>query len=81
VNAAELSIVTPYTGGTTIELGQAGSPAAFMLTTDNDPTTAGFYQVMQDTPAPSAGPLLVTIGGAPVAGAGFAIIRYTVPNV
>jgi len=85
ISAAELDTqgpgTTPYSAGTTISLGQAGFPTAFMLTTDNDPTLADFYQVMQDTPAPVVGPLLVTIAGAPSVGAGFAIIRYSVPNV
>jgi hypothetical protein len=74
---AELSIVTPYTGGTTITVGNAGSPALLMAATDSAPGAAGLYQVMQDTTF-TGGPatVLVTIAGGPVAGAGFAIVRY-----
>jgi hypothetical protein len=78
---ARLSITTPYSGGATISLGYSGSTTAFMLTTDNLATVAGIYQVEQDTSvggSPVA--LLVTVGGSPAAGAGAAIIQYTVPN-
>ncbi len=78
---AELDIQTPYTVATTISVGRAGSLSLFMATTDSTPTVAGLYQVMQDTPFGGAAlPIVVIVGGAPVAGAGFAIVRYTLPN-
>jgi hypothetical protein len=80
ISDAKLDIVTPYTAGATLQLGVTGIPAAFMATTDNTPQTAGTYQLMQDTAAPSANPLLVTITGAPAAGAGYAVLTYSVPN-
>jgi hypothetical protein len=76
---ARLDIRTPYSAGTTIEMGQGVSPALFMATTDNDPQVADLYQVMQDTQAASLGTLLVTIAGAPSVGAGFALITYWLP--
>jgi hypothetical protein len=74
---AELDITTPYSGGATITVGNAGSPALLMGTTDNNPQANGLYQVHQDTTY-AGGPatVLVTIAGAPAAGAGFAIVRY-----
>jgi hypothetical protein len=74
---AELDIVTPYSAGTTIEIGNAGNAALLMPTGDNTPTIAGLYQDHQDT-AFAGGPatVLVTVGGAPAAGAGFCIVRY-----
>lgn len=76
--AAELNVTTPYSGGATLSLGQTGTPAGFMLTTDNLAQASGLYQVMQDTAAASANPLLVTVGGAPAAGAAEAVLRYVV---
>jgi hypothetical protein len=74
---AELDIVTPYSGGATISVGNAGTPNLLMLTTDSNPQAAGLYQVHQDT-VYAGGPatVLVTVAGGPVAGAGFAIVRY-----
>jgi hypothetical protein len=75
---AELDVTTPYTGGATISLGQAGAVTEFQLTTDNNPQANGLYQVPQDTAAASTNPLLVTVAGGPVAGVATAIVRYVV---
>jgi hypothetical protein len=75
---AELDVTTLYSGGATISLGQAGAVAEFQATTDNLPQALGLYQVHQDTAAASTNPLLVTVAGAPAAGAAQAIIRYVV---
>ncbi len=78
---ARLEVVTPYSAGATISLGITGTVALFMGTGDNVPQTADLYQVMQDTSVgASAAALLVTVGGAPAAGAGFAVVLYSVPN-
>lgn len=76
--AAELDVTTPYSGGATISLGQTGSVAEFQATTDNLPQSTGDYAVPQDTAAASSNPLLVTVAGAPAAGAAQAIVRYVV---
>jgi hypothetical protein len=78
VTLASLNITTPYSVGATIEIGQAASPAAFMTPTgENDPQIVGLYQNPQasvaNTPAQA---VLVTIAGAPAAGAGSASITY-----
>lgn len=79
--AARLDVTTPYSGGATISLGIAGTPALFMGTGDNVPQTIDLYQVEQDTSVGvAAAALLVTVAGAPAAGAGFAIVLYSVPN-
>lgn len=76
-----LDITTPYSGGGTISVGRTGSASLLQATTDNLATVAGQYQVMQAT-AWGATPLavLVTVGGAPAAGAGFCIVKYSVPD-
>ena len=74
---AELDITTGYSAGTTITVGNAGSPALLMASGDSLATAIGLYQVHQDT-AYTGGPatILVTIAGSPSVGAGFAIVRY-----
>lgn len=76
-----LDISTPYSAGATITVGQSGSASLLMATTDSLATVAGMYKVNQDTSwGSSALALLVTIAGTPAAGAGFAIVHYSVPN-
>lgn len=77
---AMLDVTTPFSGGTTVSVGQAGSLTAFMLTTDSFPTVAGQYEVPQDTSAPATTAIRTTIAGAPAAGAGFVVIEYSVPD-
>ena len=76
---AFLDVTTPYSVGTTIELGTAASPALFMATSQNTPTSADLYDNPQDTVNGTADPLLVTIAGGPGAGAGFACVEYVIP--
>lgn len=74
---AEIDVVTPYSGGATITIGSAASPALLQATTDNTPGVAGLYGAHQDTAwGGVTGTVLVTVGGAPAAGAGFCIVRY-----
>ena len=77
VISTEINVTTPYSGGATITVGNAGTPALLQATTDNNPQAAGIYQVMGDT-SYTGGPatVLVTIAGAPVAGVGACIVRY-----
>jgi hypothetical protein len=72
----ELRVAVAYSGGTTIEVGIAGTPALLMGTPDNVPTAPNLYAEHQDTSWPALGAVLVTIGGGPVAGSGFCIVRY-----
>jgi hypothetical protein len=78
----QVEIVTPYSGGATISVGQAGSLTLLQLTTDNLATVAGIYETPQDV-AWGAAALAVrtTVGGAPAAGAGFVIVKYTQPDL
>jgi hypothetical protein len=78
---ARLDVVTPYSGGATVTLGITGTAAMFMGTTDNVATIAGLFELDQDTAIGSSpAALLVTVAGSPAAGAGFAIVTYSVPN-
>ena len=68
---------TPYSPGTTIQVGSATSLALLMATTDSVPSSAGLYAAHQSTGWGGAGSkVTVTVAGAPVAGAGFCIVRY-----
>ncbi len=83
VTSCELKVTTPYSGGATISVGRAGSLALIMTTAQNNPqnTTGTLYTSNQDT-AWGASTLVVrtTVGGAPAAGAGVVIVRFTAPN-
>lgn len=79
-----LQITTPYSGGTTISIGQPTALTAFMTTADNDPVgaTAGdIFDVDLDVAA-IAGPAVVrvTVAGAPAAGAGVCTIWHANPD-
>ena len=76
---AFLDVTTPYSAGTTIELGTAANASLFMTTAQNTPTSADLYDNPQDTVNGTADPLLVTIAGGPGAGAGFACVEYVTP--
>jgi hypothetical protein len=77
----QVEIVTPYSGGATISVGQAGSLTLLQVTADNLATAAGIYETPQDVAWGGAAlAVRVTVGGAPAAGAGFAIVRYTQPD-
>lgn len=73
---AYLEVTTPYSPGTTITLGQTGAPAEFMGAADSNPQAAAIYEVPQLTTAAGAHPLLVTVAGAPAAGAAVAVVEY-----
>jgi hypothetical protein len=81
VTEATLNIVTPYSGGATITVGRVGSLTLLQDTTDNLATVAGLYQVMQDTDwGVTELVVRVTVAGAPAAGAGYCIVKYTLPD-
>lgn len=77
VQSTELDVTTPYSGGATISIGQTGTVALLQATTDNSLQTANLYSSEQDV-AWGASPLavLVTVTGAPAAGAAQCIVRY-----
>jgi hypothetical protein len=77
----KVSVVTPFSGGATISVGQTGTAALLQATTDNLATVAGLYQTPQDVAWGGAAlAVLVTIAGAPAAGAGFVVVQYAVPD-
>jgi hypothetical protein len=74
----DVEIVTPYSGGATIEVGQPTALTAFQATADNLPTAAGTYSVQEDVTALGvANVVRTTVGGAPVAGAGFVCVFFS----
>jgi hypothetical protein len=78
----DVEITVPFSPGTTITVGTVASPALFQGVGDNTPTVAATYLKPQRTPSGSTGLSVVrtTIAGGPVAGAGFTMVRYTMPN-
>ena len=77
-----LDITTPLSAGATVAIGQTGTPALLQATTDNLATVAGQYQLMQNV-SWGGSPLsvLITVTGAPAAGSGFCLVKYSVPDV
>lgn len=76
---AYLDIQTPYSTGATISLGTATNASLFMATSDSDPQVAALYDTLQDTAVAVQNPMLVTVAGAPAAGAGFAAVEFAIP--
>lgn len=77
-----LDIQTGYSAGATITVGQTGSAALLMGTGDNQATVANEYHSSSEVAwGASALAVLVTVAGAPAAGAGFCNVTYAVPDV
>lgn len=76
----QVTITTPYTAGTTIEVGRVGNPILLQDTPDNNPTVVNEYDSPQRTVWGGVALVQVTIGGGPIAGAGFVTVEYTIPN-
>lgn len=64
----------------TISVGQAGHLTEFQGTGDNTPASPGLYSKAQVTTPATASPLVVTVVSSTTAGAGFAYVRYAVPQ-
>lgn len=78
-----VTVVTPYSGGATIDVGYSGSLSALSASASNDniPTAAGDYNnaapvVWAGTPQA----VVVTVGGSPGAGAGFVLVEWANPS-
>jgi hypothetical protein len=81
VKERDVIVVTPFSGGATITVGQTGTPALLQGTTDNLPQTAGSYELAEEIGWGAAAlAVLVTVAGAPAAGAGFVAVRYSLPD-
>ena len=82
VYSCTVQVVTPYSPGTVITVGRVGALDLLQLATDNAPTLANLYQVVQRTPWGAATlPVRVSVAGAPAVGAGFCSVQYSVPDV
>jgi hypothetical protein len=77
---AELTVSTPFSAGATIAIGQTGTTGLLQATADNVATLANQYGAAQTTTwGASTLPVLVTVGGAPAAGAGIVAVQYCLP--
>lgn len=78
---AMVTITTPYTPGSSISVGQTGSVSLLQTTSNNFPGVAGSYDAPQRTAwGAVALPVVTTVNGAPVVGAGFVTVEYALPN-
>ncbi len=81
VNYVAVKVGTQYSAGATVSIGQTGSLALLMATTDSLLQSTDTFEVSCDVPwGAGALPVVATLAGAPAAGAGFVFVRYTVPN-
>lgn len=83
VHTCLVSITAPFTAGTSLKVGRAGSLALVQDTTDNDTSTIDIYNAVQDTAWGGANEAVVITlanGDAIVAGAGFVVVLYSVPS-
>jgi hypothetical protein len=83
VHSVLVNVTVGYSAGTTIAIGQAGTTTLLQATTDNTPTVAntpGYLSELDQAWGASALPVLVTVAGAPAAGAGFVTVLYSLPN-
>jgi hypothetical protein len=83
VKTRDVTVTTPFSAGATIAVGQTGTPALLQATTDNLPQGAAnsTYEVADEVAWGAAAlAVLVTVGGAPAAGAGFVSVFYSLPD-
>jgi hypothetical protein len=83
VTRASVVVQTPFSGGTTIEIGQVGDFNLVLATgvIDSDLGTDGTYNGFPVVAwGPSPGVVVVTLGGSPTAGAGQVLVEYSVPQ-
>jgi hypothetical protein len=82
LDSASFEVTDAYSAGTTISLGQVGSVALAMTTAETTPEVLGSKVVKNDQDVAwgaAALAALVTVNGAPAAGAGVAIFKYCSP--
>lgn len=73
-------IGTPYTAAATITVGSESTATKYQATTDNEPQTAGQYDVdARITGEAAAEKVVVAIANTPAAGAGTVTVRYCKP--
>jgi hypothetical protein len=78
VTSARLDIVTPYSAGAAVQVGQSATASQLMSASDSNPQVAGLYVVDQDTPWGPPAAVVVSVTGAPGEGAGFCIVSYII---
>lgn len=81
VSECQVIITTQYSGGATITVGTTGDTDAFQVAGDNNPQKGGvpnIFSVPQDTDVGgSASVVRTTIAGAPAAGAGVVVVKFS----
>lgn len=79
VHKCVVHVVTPYSGGADISIGDTTTADKFLGTNQVNAQVAGMYVVEQSTNQASASVVRKTITGAPAAGAGFVEVFYSLP--
>lgn len=80
VYETELQVGTAFSAGATIAIGKTGSTSLLMATNENHPQAPNSeWNWQRRVSFGTAGPVLVTVGNAPAAGSGRAIVKFAVP--
>ena len=75
-----VEVSTPYSPGTTIDVGIIGLPLLFMAANENDPGVVNLYEKTERIPYGGSPVVQVAVGGGPVVGAASVLVEYTVPS-
>lgn len=75
-----LNVITPYSGGATMQAGLAGTLDALFGTSDVNLQQVGAYRFSADLVWGALAGVTVTLAGAPTAGASTLTVKYAVPD-
>lgn len=76
VRRVMIAITTAYSAGATFTVGTAAAPASIVAATDFDEATVGVYEVTTNVDYAVDTQLVITVSGAPAAGAAEVVIDY-----
>lgn len=80
IHQVDVDVTTPYSTGTTMDIGKTGSAAALLANAVVDEEAQDFLSVnMLKGVGGSAYSPLVTLGGSPSAGAAMVVVHYSEP--
>jgi hypothetical protein len=82
VTSCAVKILTTFTSGSSLTIGQSGSLSLFQASTDNLPSSSvgDIFEVIQDTAASALAVRSILSGSSIVSGSAAVIVRYSVPT-
>lgn len=77
---AREEVVTPWSAGTTVNVGNTATPNLLIATADVDEESADTYVIPQDTAWPINSVVRATVGGAPGVGSSIITVFFATPD-